>query len=207
MKRHIATAVCVVVATGFVAAIAYGLDTTGTGSKPSLPAFEFHREPATSPEAAARTLFRGVSTESPKRFVQHLLLGVCDGSVDTLRKFAESLHETKFSHKGKSFTVYGLRELRQHINPKKPVSVVASAPFDTKDKRVAALPLQSISTYYGEAFVCIDAEAEGYDRRMYRTRIVVARVDGGWYAMPRCRSAKSFYEIADEMRLSPAKAK
>lgn len=62
------------------------------------------------------------------------------------------------------------------------------------------------STYYGERFACVEVAAEGYDGLEYQARIVVAQVEGGWYAMPRCRSAKSFYEIADAMQLAPAEA-
>ena len=32
----------------------------------------------------------------------------------------------------------------------------------------------------------------------------MTQVDGGWYAIPRCRSAQSFYQIADAMNLAPA---
>lgn len=206
MKKLLAMVVCVVVPTGLVAALAYGLSTPTKSVGPTLAPFEFHREAAASPEAAALSLFQGVSTESPKHFVQHLLLGVCDGSIDTLQKFAESLHTTEFTHDGNSFTFYDLRELRRGINPRKAVRVVATAPFDTEDKQVAALRSEWISTYYGETFACIDVAAEGYDGLEYQTRIVVAQVDGGWYAIPRCRSARSFYEIADAMRATPAEA-
>ena len=207
MKRCLAAVTCVVVAAGFVTALAYGLNTPIQDVNPSLAPFEFHREAAATPEAAARSLFRGISAESPKHFVQHLLLGVCDNSIDTLQKFAESLHKTEFTHDGNSFTFYDLRELRRGINHKQPIRIVAVAPFDTEDKQVAALRSQMLSTYYGETFVGVDAAAEGYDGNEYRTRIVVAKVDGGWYAMPRCRSARSFYEIADAMTLESAEAK
>jgi len=195
-----------VAVTGFIAAIAYGLNTSDTSKNPTLAPFEFNREAADSPEAAARTLFRGVSTESPKHFVQHLLLGVCDNSIDTLQKFAECLHETEFTHDGESFTFYDLREHRKGINGKKTVRVVAVAPFDKSDKKVAALQSQMMSTYYGKEFACVDVASESYDGLEYQTRIVAARVDEGWYAIPRCRSARSFYEIADAMRLEPVDA-
>ena len=207
MKIRLVMVVCVVVPLGFVAARVDGLNAATKSVNPTLAPFEFHREAAASPEAAALSLFRGVSTESPKHFVQHLLLGVCDGSIDTLQKFAESLHATEFTQDGNSFTVYDLRELRRRINPKKPVRVVAIAPFDSEDKQVAALRSQSVSTYYGETFVCVDAVAEGYDGLAYQTRIVAAQVDGGWYAVPRCQSAQAFYKIADAMRLVPVEAK
>ncbi len=209
MKRLSAIFVCLVAATGFVAALAHTLTARTANDMPplSLAPFEFHREAAATPEAAARSLFQGVSTESPKHFVQHLLLGVCDGSIDTLQKFAESLHATEFTHNGEAFTFYDLRDLRRGINPKKPVHVVASGPFDAEDERVRALQSESLSTYYAEAFAWIDAEAESYDGRVYRTRIVVAQVDGGWYAIPRCRSSRSFYKIADAVHPAPADAK
>jgi hypothetical protein len=38
-------------------------------------------------------------------------------------------------------------------------------------------------------------------------RIVVTRVGDRWYAIPRCGSSKSFYEIADAMRLRSPGAK
>ena len=206
MKRLLATVTCVVVATGIVAAVAHGLKTPATSENPSLPPFEFQRQAAASPEAAARALFRGVATESPKHFVQHLLLGVCDGSIDTLQKFAESLHETKFTHDGDSFTFYDLRQLRRGISHKNPIRTVATGHFDSDDEKVAALQFEMLSTYYGKTFACVDVAAESYDGREYQTRIVVAQIDGGWYAMPRCRSAQSFYEIADAMRLPPAES-
>jgi hypothetical protein len=203
MKKLLATVACAVVATGIVATMAYGLKAPSAVATPSLAPFEFHREAAASPEAAARALFRGISDESPKYFVQHLLLGVCDGSIDTLQKFAESLHKTEFTHDGDSFSFYDLRDLRKGIDREKPIRVVAYALFDIEDEQVAALKFQGLSTYYGEQFASVDVAAEGYDGREYQTRIVVAQVGDGWYAMPRCRSAQRFYEIADAMRLAP----
>lgn len=202
MKRHLVTIGCIVAATGVAFAFTYDLNTPASNTKPSFAPFEFHRKAAASPEAAARALFRGVSTESPKHFVQHLLFGVCDNSIDTLQKFAECLHETEFTHDRDSFTFYDLRDLRRGINHKKPSRVIASGPFDTENEQVRALQSQMLSTYYGEKFASVDVAAEGYDGREYQTRIVVAQVEGGWYAMPRGRSARSFYEIADAMHLS-----
>jgi len=66
---------------------------------------------------------------------------------------------------------------------------------------VKALAGQMISTYYAEKFVAADVAGVGYDGLEYRTRIVVAKVDGGWFGMPRCRSAQSFYDVADSMEL------
>ena len=113
------------------------------------------------------------------------------------------MHETRFKLGGASFTFYDLRNSRKGLNPTKSIHVIATEPFNPEDDQVAALQSQMISTYYGEAFMSIDLEMEGYDGHEYQTRIVVARVDDGWYAMPRCRSATSFYEIADAMRLTP----
>lgn len=174
MNKNLASLGCVVVATGFVAAIAHGFNTPAASVNPSLAPFMFQRAPAASAEAAAQSLFRGVSTESPKDFVQNLLIGVCDNSIDTLQKFAESLHVTKFTHDGDSFTFYDLRKLRREINSKKPQRVVAIAPFDSDDKKVAALQFQMLGTYYGETFVCVDVAAQGYDGLEYQTRIVAA---------------------------------
>ena len=55
-----------------------------------LTPFEFQQESAPNPGTAATALFR-VATESPRDFTKHLLLGVCDGSVDTIQKFAEAM--------------------------------------------------------------------------------------------------------------------
>lgn len=202
MKKHVAILGCLV-ATGFVVAFAIGPDAPASTENTVLAPFEFHREAAASPEVAASVLFEGLSRESPRHFVQHLLVGVCDNSIDTLQKFAESLHRTKFTHDGESFTFYELRDQRRGINRKKAVRVVAIAPFDADDEQVAALRFEMISTYYGERFVAVDVAAEGYDELEYQTRIVAAEVDGGWYAIPRCRSARSFYKIADAMQLAP----
>lgn len=212
MKANTAIAVlalflCSAIAAGVVAAVAYGFNSPTSGTTPPLAPFVFHRQGAASPEAAAITLFRGVATESPSHFVQHLLLGVCDGPIDTLQKFAEGMHETEFKHGNDSFTFYDLCELRKEISPMKPIRVIAMEPFDTEDKQVAALEHQMISTYYGEAFMAVDVAAESYDGLEYHSRIVVAQLKGDWYAIPRCRSAKSFYEIADAMTLGATEPK
>jgi hypothetical protein len=149
-------------------------------------------------------MFRGIALESPKDFVRHLLLGVCDGSIGTLQNFAECLHETKFSRNQLSFTVY---DLPKGVDSRKPVRIVASRAFDREDEKVKALQFQMLSTFYGERFVCVDVAAEGYDGLEYQTRLVVAELDSRWYAMPRCRSAKSFYEIADAMHIGTVSGK
>lgn len=144
-------------------------------------------------------MFRACALESPRDFVQHLLLGVCDNEVDTLQKFAECLHTARFHTGGESFTLY---DSPARVNSKKPIRVIAAAPFDTEDKKVAAPRLQMMSTYYGEKLMAVDVGGEGYDGCEYRMRIVVAQLAGRWYALPRCRSSKAFYEIADAMEIS-----
>ena len=137
MNRRPFTIACTLIAVGVVAAIAYGFNSQTSSADPSLAPFEFHREGAASPEDAATTLFRGVATASPAHFVQHLLLGVCDGPIATLQKFAECLHETEFRHGAESFTFYDLRELRKGISPKKPIhwsSLSNSFNWDAKPK-------------------------------------------------------------------------
>ena len=97
--------------------------------EPSFPPFEFLREGAANPEIAAETLCRACATASPEHFVRHLLLGVCDGSIDTLQKFAECLHSTKFHHGEDSFTIYDFPP-RKGISRKKPFRAIASRDFD-----------------------------------------------------------------------------
>lgn len=206
MKRFAKTIACVLIATFFVAVVAYGFNRATTPAQTRLAPFQFDRVAASTPEEAAEELFRGVAMESPRHFVQHLLLGVCDGSIDTLQKFAECMHETRFKQGDESFTFYDLRKTRKGLNPKKPVRVVATRNFNPEDDQVAALQSQMMSTYYAEAFITLDLAMEGYDGHEYQTRIVVARIGNGWYAMPRCHSARSFYEIADGMQLSPPSA-
>ena len=194
-------------AIGFVGAFAYAVTAPTAHPDQVLAPFEFRREAAPTPEIAAQSLFLGVATASPRDFVQHLLLGVCNNEIDTLQRFAESLHATQFSHDGKTFTYYDLRdqprdpqtERSRMINAKKPLRVIASAAFDAADPQVQALHFETASTYYGKRFVCVEVAGEGWDGRQYQSRVVAAQVGDGWYAMPRCRSSKSFYEIADAM--------
>jgi len=192
------TIACSLVVVAALAAIASGVNAPAADSHPALPAFEFQLSGAKTPEAAAESMFRAVALRSPKHFVQHLLLGVCDGPVAPLQKFAEAQHVTQFTHGDESFTVY---DLPKAIDPKEQMRVLASAKFDSQDKKVAALELEAASTYYGKTFRSVDVAGKSYDGREYRTRIVVAEVNGLWYAMPRCRSARSFYAIADAMEL------
>lgn len=153
---------------------------------------------AATPEAAATALFRACATKSPRHFVQHLLLGVCDGPVNTLNKYAESLHTTTYSNGEDTFTVYDLPKLMKKDTER----AVVSQEFDSEDEDVVALERQMMSTYYGRKFQCVEVAGEDYDGREYRSRVVVAMIKDRWYAMPRCRSSKSFYQIADAMRLT-----
>lgn len=200
MKRQSVTLGCTLFATISAAAIAYGFQAKSIiGDQPALAAFEFHRVSAATPEDAAKVMFRGVASESPSHFVQHLLIGVCDGPIDTLQKFAESMHETRFNRENESFSFYELRDLRKGIDYKAKVRASGTKHFNPDDATVAALQTQMLSTYYGESFAKVDVAANGYDGREYQTRIVVAKIGGRWFAMPRCRSASSFYKIADAM--------
>jgi hypothetical protein len=84
MKSRCLTNASLLLCLAVFAAIAYGVNLPASPD-PALPAFEFHREGAASPEDAATAMFRGIAMESPKYFVQHLLLGVCDGLSTRLR--------------------------------------------------------------------------------------------------------------------------
>jgi len=199
MNNRFVTNAGILLCLAVFAAIAYGVNSPATSPDTALPAFEFHREGAASPEDAAKAMFRGIAMESPNDFVRHLLLGVCDGPIGTLQNFAECLHETKFSRNELSFTVY---DLPKGIDTRKPVRIVAAQAFDGEDEQVKALQFQILSTFYGERFVCVDVAAEGGDGLEYQTRIVVAEQNNRWHAMPRCRSAKSFYGIADALQMA-----
>lgn len=68
---------------------------------------------------------------------------------------------------------------------------------------MAALQLEAVSTYAADRFVSVDVAGLGhYDGAEYQSRIVVAETSSGWYAIPRCRSSKTFYAIADTMQLT-----
>lgn len=159
-------------------------------------------EGAASPEDAAMSHFRACMTRSPELFSQNLLLGVCDGPIGTINAYAECLHGTTFSNGLDALTVYDLpfRHLQEET-----VRAVESQAFDTEDEEVASLlRFSGVSTYYGEEFLCVEVSADDSDGVGYRSRIVVARVDERWYAMPRCRSSRDFYQIADAMPLTVA---
>ena len=141
--------------------------------------------------AAAEHMMRASVTRSPKRFVEIRLRGVCDGEVDTQRKYAENLHRTTYTNERGALSVYDL--------PKR----IASAEFDPDEKEVGRLlAIAGVSSYYAEKFVCIEVAGADSKGTEYRTRFVVGTVKGRWFALPRCRSAGPFYEIADMMRLA-----
>ncbi len=146
--------------------------------------------------------------------MQHLLLGVCCNEIDVLQDFAEAMHATRFRHGDEEFTYYEMcekqylsgTETTRLINRSRPIRVIASAAFNTSDPDVKALSLEAVSTYFGERFVSVDLAGVGLDGLEYQTRIVVAQVRDGWYAMPRCRSSRNFYQIADAMSLERVEA-
>lgn len=208
MRNRLVTVACVAAAIGLVGAFAFAHQAYTAPDGQLLAPFEFRPEGATSPEAAAQVLFLGVATASPRDFGKHVLLGVCNNEVDVLNRYAESLHLTPFSHNGEAFTYYELRDQRDDsgrlrlINRKKPIRVIASASFDSQDPRVKALNLEAAGTYAGKRFVSVDVAGMGYyDGIEYQSRVVVAKVGSGWFAMPRCASSKNFYAIADGMQL------
>ncbi len=147
-----------------------------------------------TPEAAATNMFRACVSRSPKLFTQVRLIGVCDGPIHTLNKYAECLHTTTYSNGKNAVTIYDLRKQMKDET----IRVTTSQAFT--DDEVDSLSFQFVSTYYGEQFICYEVAAVNYDGLEYRTRIVAAKLSDRWYAIPRCRSSKSFYEIADAMR-------
>lgn len=152
---------------------------------------------AASAEEAATSHFRACITRSPQLFSQNLLLGVCDGPLATINKYAECLHVTTFSNGYDALTVYDLpfRLLQEDT-----IRAVATQAFDTEDEDVSKLlRFAGVTSYYGQDFTCVDVAAEDPNGVEYRTRIVVGRVGERWYAMPRCTSSREFYEIADAM--------
>ena len=213
MKSRLVTVTGVVAAIGVVGAFAFARNTYTSTDGQVLAPFEFKPEAAPDPVTAAQSMFLGVATASPREFGRHLLMGVCNNEVDVLCRFAESLHVTQFIHDGTSFTYYDLRDQRDDsgklrlMNRERPIRILASASFDSTDPRVKALDLEAAGTYAGERFVSVDVAGTGYyDGREYRSRVVVAQIGSGWYAMPRCGSAKNFYAIADAMLLTPTEA-
>lgn len=214
MKSRLATVVFIVTAIIFAGAFAYALNRPASHTDQVLAAFEFKREAAPTPEVAAQRLFLGVSTASPRDFVKHLLLGVCYNEIDVLQDFAEAMHVTQFRNDDRAFTYYEMcekqylpgTETTRLINREKPLRVLASSAFDASDPAVKALEIEAASTYSGNRFVGVDVAGMGSDGLEYQTRVVVAQVGDGWYAVPRNRSSKNFYSIADAMELTPIEA-
>lgn len=140
-------------------------------------------------------MFRACVKKSPKLFAQTRLLGVCDGPISTRRKYDECLEQTMFRNGTNAFTVHDLPK-----NLKLPtLRAIASLAFGTND--IAALQFQFLSTYYGKKFASVDVAAADAKGREYQTRFVVALLNDRWHALPRCRSSKDFYKIADAMPL------
>lgn len=213
MKSLLVTVASVASAIGLVGAFAFARNTYTAPDGQVLAPFEFRPEGATSPELAAQAKSLGVATASPRDFGQHVLLGVCNNEVDVLNRYAESLRLTQFSHDGETFTYYDLRDQRDDsgrlrlIHREKPIRVIAIAPFDSTDPQVKALELEAAGTYAGERFVSVEVAGMSYSGGLeYRSRVVVAQIGSGWYAMPRCRSSKNFYAIADAMQLASTEA-
>lgn len=199
MSSRYFTIVSMLLSLGVVAAISLGGDSQAADPDPMLPPFEFHRTGATNPEDAAKALFRGCARTSINDFVQHLNLGVCDGPIGTIQKFAECLHTTQFKTGEESYAVYDLPVGKNGGLRNDTIRVVASSEFPADEKVAAVIIGGALSSYYGEKFWAVDVAADGSDGREYQTRIVVAVQKDGWFAVPRCRSSKEFYDIADAM--------
>jgi hypothetical protein len=197
------TIACTLIFLGVFAAISFGVNPQATDRHPALPPFEFHLEGATNHEDAAKAMFRSVAMRSIKDFVQHLALGTCDGPVGTIQKFAECLHTTMFDSgegaNAEAYTVYNLLAAKDGGLKNDTIRVVASGEFPTNEKVASVIRDGSVSSYYGEKFLAVDVAADGFDGREYRSRVVVAVIKNRWYAVPRCRSSKAFYDIADAM--------
>ncbi len=164
-----------------------------------LAPLQLESEGAASPEDAAMSHIRACMTRSPRLFSQNLLLGVCDGSISTLNKYAECLHVTTFDNGEDAFTVYDLPARLQDET----VRTVAAGAFDTEDEDVAHfLMFAGAMSYYGEEFRCVEVSVDDADGVQYRSRVVVGLVSDRWYAIPRCRSSHKFYEFADAMSLT-----
>lgn len=170
---------------GVVAAFSPDVNSQAADPDPALPSFEFHREGATNPEDAAKAMFRGCAKKSPKDFVQHMLLGTCDGPISTLQKFAECLHSTKFKTGAEPYAVYDLPVGKNGGLKNDTIRIVASGVFPTDEKVAAVISGEAFHSYYGEEFRFVDVAADGSDGREYRSRVVVAAIKDRWYAMPK----------------------
>lgn len=153
-------------------------------------------EGANSPEQAAIALAEGISEKSPAKFLRHLCLGVCDGPISTVNKYAECMHKKNLTDDSGA---YSTLDLPSRIIADSGDAIETQA-FDQQDPRVGQLSSQMLSTYYGESFQCVWVTVQARVKHHYTFRVVVTSVSGRWYAIPRCKSATSFYEIADAMQ-------
>jgi hypothetical protein len=187
--RCLSVGCALIVIVGGISLLAEGF--SGTASQQALPGHS-------TPEAAATALIQACVTRSPKLFTRTRLLGVCDGPISTRKKYADCLDLTTFSNGTNDFNV---SELSKRLRVQT-LRAVAGQVFDTN--AVNALHFQFVSTYYAEKFMSVDVAVEDLDGVDYRGRIVVGMLGDRWHALPRCRSSKSFYQIADAMRLTAA---
>ena len=153
-------------------------------------------EGAKSPERAAVAMAAGMTERSPRKFLQHLCLGVCDGPISTLNKYAECMHQKHLADETGTHSIY---DLPSRIIEDTQEAIDTQA-FDSQDPRVVKLAGEMLSTYYGEEFYCVWISAKSRSKKQYIFRVVVTRVGDKWFAIPRCGSSISFYEIADSMQ-------
>ena len=186
--------VCLILALLFVPATLWSQSDSSAAKSNYKLSYEFSPTGAASAEEAAIAMFRGVALRSPKDFARHLLLGVCDGPIGSVNKYAESLHFNLLTNGEESLTVYDLPERMK----KDTEQVLSSLAFS--EAEVDSLRSQFLSSYYCQDLIsCVEVAGESYGGKQYRTRIVVVCLNDVWFAMPRCRSSKSFYAIADAM--------
>ena len=196
VSRSLSTA-CVALVLLAVALLLQSTSSPAASVKPQGMPIELAPEGALSPEDAATSLYYACCMKSPRHFVRNLALGVCDGPIGTLNKYAELLHTMTFSDGTNSFTVY---ELPMRMK-RETIRLVASRRFS--EESVSSLRPEFVSSYYCSGpIMCVEVVADNYDGGEYRTRIVVTENSGRWYAIPRCRSSKRFYQIADAMPLA-----
>lgn len=153
-----------------------------------------------TPDEAAVEMTRAHLTRSPMLFMENLCLGVCDGPVNSINKYAESLHLTSFSRNSAAVSIYDLPKRGVNFDS---IQVNQSKLFDKNDKDIAHLiAISTISTYYGEEFMAMEVQIQNKANEQYTTRVVVTKVNERWFALPRCRSSEAFYKIADTMEFS-----
>ena len=104
MKSSLVTVASVIAAPSLVGAFAFARNTHTLPDSQVLAPFEFKLEGATSPAAAAQSMYIGVGTASPRDLGKLLLLGVCNNEVDVLNRYAEALRLTRFHNNGEAFT-------------------------------------------------------------------------------------------------------